>query len=462
MRMSPVLLLLLASGTPLLAGGQAAGKGTQKPAAAAQQAGAPPQVSVAGVRVVGPGLGANATELRPFNESPGTTLALAIQAPKGTGIVDIDSRGSRLEGFADDKGQSLLEEGRLGPFPKVAEDGSVALVEVEVRGRPSTGATAVTAQGIVALTLAGGSKPTRAANVKLVEGQPLKIGATTMTLGEVKTEEESTAITINLPRSVLTTIREARFFDAKNEPLESNRTSSGYFNEKAQLEYRVKTKDKAVTIEFELWQNLRVVKAAFNVQAGLGVAAGAAASTTGAAQKPDAPAKVEKPAGPPPAIGPNDGAESIEAVVKQLQTSAIAGKGAQMLAVIYPTERGAFGQIVAMALAFLPMASMDNEKATAQMQKDLDAFFAKHKLTPPFAREPEELFKGVDLAAFVSDAMAFMKARTPKGDKPGDNLPVPPGRPENVTITGDTAVATLGGKEVKFKKIGSRWFISLE
>ena len=284
-----------------------------------------------------------------------------------------------------------------------------------------------------------------------------------MTVGEVKTEEESTAVTINLPRPVLTTIREARFFDAKNTPLEGGRTSSGYFNERAQVEYRIKTKEKAVTIEFEIWQNLRVVKAPFNVQAGLGIVAGASPSgTTAAAAQKDLPAKVEKPAGPPPAIGPNDGATSVEAVVKQLQTAAAAGKGTPLLAVIYPTDRGTYGQGVLMALTFLPMASMDNAKATEQTQKDLDAFFAKHKLTPPFMREPEELFKGVDLAAFVSDAVVFMKAHAPKGDKSGDGLPVPSGRPENVTMTGDNAVATLSGKEVKFTKLVGRWFIRLE
>src|SRR5262245_6669005 len=43
----------------------------------------PPQVSVAGLKVVGAGLGANGSELHAFNERPGTTVALAIQAPAG-------------------------------------------------------------------------------------------------------------------------------------------------------------------------------------------------------------------------------------------------------------------------------------------------------------------------------------------------------------------------------------------
>jgi hypothetical protein len=439
------------------------GRATQRPPAAAPPAPATPQVSAAGIRVVGLGLGANGSELRPFNESPGTVVVLAIQAPRGNGIVEVDNRASKLDAFSDDKGTSLLEEGRVGSFPKVAEDGSAALVEVEVRARPSAGAASVTVQGSVSMTLAAGSKPVRAAGVRLETGQTFKVGTTTMTIGEAKVEDESTKITFGLPRSVLITIREVRFFDAKNTPIESRRTGSGYFNEKATLEFDAKTKDKTATVEFELWQNSRIVKVPFNVQVGLGVAGGARSSGSGdaAAPKTETPDKVEKAPGPPPVITATDGAASVDAVVKQLQTAALAGKGAELLSVIYPTERATFGQGMAMVLAFLPMASMDNPKAGEAVTKELDAFFAKHKVKPPFSREPAELFKDVDLPAFVSGAMVFLKSHAKKGDDPAAMLPIPSGRPENVKITGDTAVAMLGGKEIKFSRISGKWFIRL-
>ena len=420
-----------------------------------------PQVSAAAIRIVGLGLGANGSELRPFNESPGTVVVLAVQAPRGNGIVLIDSRASQIDSFADDKGQSLLEEGRIGTFPRIAEDGSAALVEAEVRARPSAGAASLSLQGSIAMTLAAGSKPTRVANVRLIEGQTFRVGTATMTVGEVSTEEESTKITIGLTRTVLNTIREVRFFDAKNAPIESRRTSSGYMNEKAEVQFDAKTKEKTVIVEFELWQNQRVVKAPFTAQVGLGVAAGPRASGSS-----DAPVKSDPPAArppePPPVITAGEGAQSVDGVVKQMQSAALAGKGGQILSVIYPTERPTYAQGVAMALAFLPMSSLGNEKEADRVTKELDAFFAKHQITPPFSREPAELFKGVDLAAFVSDAMVFMKGHAKKGDKTTDALPVPSGRPENVTITGDAAVATLSGKEVKFTKVSNRWFIRLE
>ena len=421
-----------------------------------------PKVAVVGIRVVGGGLGANGSELRAFNERPGTAIALAIQAPAGTGIVEIDDHGSKLDAFSDDQGQSLLEEGRIGPFPKLADDHSVALVEVEVQARPSAKAVSVTAQGSLAMTLAGGSKPQRLPGVRLEVNRTMKLGAATITITAATADEESTKLTFGLPRSVVTTIRATRFLDAKNAPIESRRTSSGYFNDKAELEFDVKTKDKIVTVEFDVWQNLRAIKVPFNIEAGLGVAPGGRSSASDAPRggKDEARASVAVNR-PPPVIGPTDGATSVDAVVKQMQAAATTGKAGQLLTVIYPDDRPEFGRVVAVMLAFQPLAHLDDAKAGEKIQKDLDALFAKHQIKPPLSRDPDDLFKNVDLTAFLTDAIAFLKSQAKKGDT-AELLPVPKGRPQNVTITGDTAVAKLQDAEVKFTKVSDRWFIRLQ
>src|SRR5262245_4948831 len=169
----------------------------QRPASPARAAASqtPVEVSIAGVRVVGAGYGANGSELRAFNERPGTTIALALQAQAGAGIVEIDSHASRVESFADDKGQGLLEEARVGSFPRIAEDRGAAIVEVGVQARPSAGAASVSTQGSVAMTLAGGSKPQRISNVKLEAGQTMKLGTATVSLKSANASgDESTAV----------------------------------------------------------------------------------------------------------------------------------------------------------------------------------------------------------------------------------------------------------------------------
>ena len=129
----PCVVLVLTVASPIAA--QQRGRGAQRPVAAPPAPAPMPQVSAAAIRIVGLGLGANGSELRPFNESPGTVVVLAIQAPRGSGIVQIDSSGSQIDSFSDDKGQSLLEEGRLGSFPRIAEDGSTAPPNCQVQNR---------------------------------------------------------------------------------------------------------------------------------------------------------------------------------------------------------------------------------------------------------------------------------------------------------------------------------------
>lgn len=470
---SITLVAQRAGGAPAKAPAQTPAKAPSKaPAKANPPAPAmpPPQISVVGVRVVGGGLGANGSELHAFNEHPGTAVALAIQAPAGAGIVEIDDDGSRVDAFSDDKGRNLLEEGRFGPFPKVSEDRTAGLVDVEVRGRPSAGAAALTVQGSVAMTLAGGSKPTRIPNVRLEPARTMKLGAATITVKSVTPSDDSTDITLALSRAVMNTISAIRFFDAKGDVLESRRTGSGYMNDAAELELRLKSLEKVVSIEFDVWQNMRQIKAPFNVSTGLSVAgsdnrpAAAAGPTSPAASDAAGAARPAQSRSNVPAIapGPNDGAASVEAVVSQLQTAAAAGKARELLAVIFPDDRATFGQGTAMMLTLSMLGNMNDQKAAEKAQKDIDALFAKHKLNLPLNKEPAEIFKNVSLEAFLTDSFAYLKTSVlKKGDSLADALPIPPGKPQNVKVDGDSAQATFGDKPVQFARVNNKWFIRL-
>lgn len=418
-----------------------------------------PKISVAGIRVIGSGLGANGSELHAFGEQhPGMSVGLAILAPDGSGIVEIDDHASRVDAFTDNKGRSLLEEGRFGPFPKISEDRSAAMVDVEVRGRPSAGASSVTVQGNVTMTMATGSKPTRIPNVRLEPGKTMKLGSTTISVKSATQGDESTDITFALPRSILNSIHAVRFFDSKGTLIESRRTSSGYMNEAAEIEFDAKSKEKTMAVEFDVWQNIRQVKVPFNLTAGLAIGGESAPAAAAAATPQPARASTARsaPAVPP---GPNDGAASVDAVVTQLQTAGRAGKGRDLLAVIYPDDRGLFAQGLAMGLTFSVLSHMDDQKAAQKAEKEVDALFAKHKLNMPLNKQPAEIFKDTDLPAFVSDGLVYLTSHTPKGQNPSDGLPLPKGRPENVRLDGDSAVAKLGEKDVKFARLNNKWFI---
>jgi hypothetical protein len=265
---SRVGLVFAACGlSAVVAGGGIAAQG--KPSKPAAKAPAGPTVVVAGIRVVTPGFGDGGTELRGFDSEAGTRLALVVKPPSGSFIIDIDEDASTLDAFTDDKEANLLEGGRFGPVPQVAANGSAGIFEVETRGRPSAGASTVTATGTIAMSTATGSKPTKVPNVKLEPGKVVKFGTFTWTLKEVSQEGESTSLTVSTTTAAMQAVKQVRFLDAKGEAIEGDRNGASWSSTEAEVNYRVQTAAKAITMEFDLWQGRKAVTVPFTLTAGL-------------------------------------------------------------------------------------------------------------------------------------------------------------------------------------------------
>jgi hypothetical protein len=243
----------------------------RRPAASAPAApAADPEVVVAGVRIVGPGFGDNRSELRAFNESPGATLVIAIKMPPGSAIVALDEGDCKLGGITDDTGQDLLEQGRYGSFPKTSADGSTGIIEIESKMRPGPGANAILAEGTLTFMASPGTKPIKVAKVKFENGFAMKAGAGTITLQQVSAEDKKLSVTLAMTRTMMQTIRDVRFLDAKGEPVEAHRTSSGYSGDAAEISYDI-TSDPAApaALELNVWQNLKAQTVPYKVKASL-------------------------------------------------------------------------------------------------------------------------------------------------------------------------------------------------
>jgi hypothetical protein len=75
----------------------------------------------------------------------------------------------------------------------------------------------------------------------------------------------------------------------------------------------------------------------------------------------------------------------------------------------------------------------------------------------PLNKPPAEIFKNSDLPAFVTDAVVYLKAHMPKSQDAA-SLFAPSGRAQNVRIDGDSALATVGKKDMKFARVNQKWF----
>jgi hypothetical protein len=248
-------------------GGQGAGRAAAPPARATAS-GNQPEVVVGGIQIVKVVISGDDFSAKPFHADNGTRIALWVKMPAGQGLIEIDERASLLQHFGDDKGTNL--GGKFDSFPDELKDGSGGTIEIESSGFPAQGATSLTVEGTLAMTVASGTRKTRVANVQLRNDAKFMFGTTSVTVAEVETEGENQKFTLKLPRSVMAGIKEVVFLDARGQPIEGHGTGRGYMNDAAEMGFTVKTALKTLTIEFEAWQGLKTIKVPFNIKAGIG------------------------------------------------------------------------------------------------------------------------------------------------------------------------------------------------
>ena len=249
--------------------GAAASATASAPQARASAAGKDPEVAVGGVQVVRVVAPDNDFSAKPFHEDNGTAIVLWVKMPAGQGLIEIDDDESVLKSVADDKGSSL--GGKFGSFPDEFKDGTGGLIKIQSSGFAAPGATAITAEGSVAMTVATGTRKTRVAKVQVQDNAKFMFGKTPVVMSDVKAESDSQSFTLKMPRSLMNEIKNLVFLDAKGQPIESDRNSSGYMNDNAEIGYTVKTAAKVLTLEFENWTGLKTIKVPFKVKVGLGI-----------------------------------------------------------------------------------------------------------------------------------------------------------------------------------------------
>jgi hypothetical protein len=258
-----------ASKAPGTSGATAPSAGPPAAAPRPTASGKEPEIVVGGIQTAKVIVPDNDFSAKPFNGDNGTTILLWVKMPAGQGLIEIDEDASVLQSVTDDKGSNI--GGKFGSFPDEFKDASGGIIEIESSGFAAPGATALVAEGSVAMTVATGTRKTRVAKVQLQNDAKFTFGKTPIVVAGVETQDDTQKFTLKLPRQVMTEIKNIVFLDAKGQPIEGSRTSSGYMNDAAEMEFSVKTAAKTLTLEFEAWQGLRTIKVPFKVKAGLGL-----------------------------------------------------------------------------------------------------------------------------------------------------------------------------------------------
>ena len=137
-----------------------AGQG-QAAAPRATASGKEPEIVIGGVQIAKVVVPDNEFSAKPFHADNGTTIVLWVKMPAGQGLIEIDEDASVLQSVGDDKGSNI--GGKFGSFPKEFKDGSGGTIEIGSSGFAAPGATAILAEGSVAMKIATGTRKTRVA-----------------------------------------------------------------------------------------------------------------------------------------------------------------------------------------------------------------------------------------------------------------------------------------------------------
>jgi hypothetical protein len=231
-----------------------------------------PDVQLAGLRVVGPGYGLNGTELQPFHQQSGITLALVVQAPENKKIVDVDDSKCSLVEFTDDQGSNLLDGIHWGGFPKISKDSRLALIEVTSKNRPFQDATRLLAKGTIHLRVATSETTEKIENLKLKVGSTVKVRQEIIQVMKVQEENDGLTIVLQINRKFVDNMKDIRFYTVDGNPIDIWGRGSFTFGNVSQREYNLDTQitPEALTIEIDLWQKLEIINQSFTIESGVG------------------------------------------------------------------------------------------------------------------------------------------------------------------------------------------------
>jgi len=240
-------------------------------------------VEVRGLRIVGKGYGEGMKGLRPFNWSPGTTLAVLVTAPAG-GLLKLDKDASKVDRLVDDKGTDLLQPGTskfsrpgFGHWARISKDGKACMVEVTGNGVPAKEAKEITATGTMVFKSATKKQTFRQKNVALQPGTKVAAGRIPLEITKVgKPSWGSDPVEVTFKTNTdLGPIAEIRFLGPDGKAIKSRGSGGSSFRTGGAMtvhrSYRLAKKATVVTIEIDYWMDLKVLKVPLSIKSSVGM-----------------------------------------------------------------------------------------------------------------------------------------------------------------------------------------------
>lgn len=246
-----------------------------------------PVVRAVGVQVVATDLDQEAFGgMAPMSASPGTTVAVLVGSV-GKSIVSVDTDASQVAAMTDSQGNSLLEdepaEGAAGgfmmvqtnvsPFPKISEDGSMAVIELQAPRTPAAGSDAIHIEATLAVQVAAGTV------TQTVDSAALKAGALDVPgysikvsqIGDAPWGDGQMSVTFSMTTDTADAVADIRFIDELGNDVTDQRYSTMTMMNTAEVEYGLKKQLETATIQFIFHDQMEKIEVPVNLDVKLGL-----------------------------------------------------------------------------------------------------------------------------------------------------------------------------------------------
>lgn len=209
-----------------------------------------------------------------LNQPHPVGLALSLRSA-GKKIVSVDEEGSKVLTFADDRGTDL--KGEFGYFPQIAEDGSVAILDLHGTRSVSPEAGALIAKGQLKVGLASRTNALRAGPVEVGKGAVLKFADDLQfeitRAGKPEWGDAPFSVSLTIKRDV-PEVAAVRFFDGTGKQIEAERAGSsrsGFLGRVSLTwDFTLQARVEQLAAEVDVWSDLEEKVAPFDLRVGIG------------------------------------------------------------------------------------------------------------------------------------------------------------------------------------------------
>ena len=164
-------------------------------------------------------------------------------------------------------------------------------------------------------------------------------------------------------------------------------------------------------------------------------------------------------------LAADEGAASPQAVAKALQEAGKNDDFRKVVPLIHPDDRPMMAMVMLLGSGMAAAFSEDAEGAEQEYQ----AILTKHglgklsDLPKPKSKDDAraaagKLFKNIDLVALIPDLFDFMNKHMKQDKK--DMIET--ADIKDLKVEGDSATALAGEEQVRFGRVGDRWYVRME